>query len=96
MPLYDYECERCGPFRSWQSIDQATSPAACIECGKASLRLVSAPNLNRMDEGSRRARQRCEKTADSPSVVRRNLGRPQHNHPAHGRHSPSRRGSIGH
>ncbi len=96
MPLYDYECERCGPFRSWQSIDQATSPAACSECGKASLRSVSAPNLSRMEEGARRARQRCDKTADSPAVVRRNLGRCQHDRPAHGRPSPSRRWMIGH
>lgn len=100
MPLYDYGCEDCGPFRSWQSMDRATSPAACTECGKASPRLVSAPNLGRMDGGMRGALQRCDKTSDSPSVIRRNdlrkLGRPLHDHHAHGGRSPSRRWMIGH
>ncbi|RDD60317.1 FmdB family zinc ribbon protein [Ferruginivarius sediminum] len=101
MPLYDYGCKDCGPFRTWQSMDEAASPAQCPECGQTSARLVCAPNVNRMDGGMRNALNRCERSADSPSVVRSEnlgeLGRPMHDHHhAHHDHSPNKRWMIGH
>ncbi len=100
MPLYDYECQDCGPFRTWQSMDEAASPTPCTDCGRLSPRLISAPNINRMDAGVRKALQRCDNSADAPSVVRQQdlstFGRTKHARHSHRSHAPSRRWMIGH
>lgn len=101
MPLYDYSCKQCGPFREWETMSNASQPAACPTCGGASKRLVCAPFLADMHPHNRIAHQRNEKSASEPRVE----SRPSHGEPgghphahAHGRHrhGPSRPWMIGH
>jgi putative FmdB family regulatory protein len=45
MPLYDYNCERCGAFEAQRHHNEAGTPAACPECGGESARMWTAPVL---------------------------------------------------
>ena len=42
MPLYEYQCKKCGRFETLQKFSDAPL-AACPTCGEAVERLVSAP-----------------------------------------------------
>lgn len=106
MPLYDYSCERCGPFREWREMRLYSRPIACPSCGGKSPRAITAPNISSMSKNSRIAHHRNEKSADQPEVVTKK----QHDHGAHGKsrghghghahpshsHGPSRPWMIGH
>lgn len=90
MPLYDYACDDCGPFREWRGMSEAGSPAECPSCSGPSGRTVSAPFLAAMNPYTRIAHQRNEKAAHEPQVMTRaqldKSGRrrsPSHGH-AHG------------
>ena len=41
MPIYEYQCEKCGHFELWQSIKD-NALAACPTCGSKVQRLFSA------------------------------------------------------
>ena len=71
MPLYDYACESCGPFRAWNSIDESQTPVACPVCDRPSGRSITAPFLNDMNGNSRVAHQRNERSAHEPRVASR-------------------------
>jgi putative FmdB family regulatory protein len=43
MPLYDYNCERCGSFEAQRHSSEAGTPAPCPECGAESERQWSVP-----------------------------------------------------
>jgi putative FmdB family regulatory protein len=45
MPLYDYNCERCGTFEAQRHHTEAGSPAACPECGADAARMWTPPVL---------------------------------------------------
>jgi putative FmdB family regulatory protein len=45
MPLYDYNCERCGTFEAQRHHSEAGSPAACPECGGEAARIWTPPVL---------------------------------------------------
>jgi putative FmdB family regulatory protein len=46
MPIYDYRCDRCGPFTAMQPMARFQAPRACPECGvPASRTIVSAPAI---------------------------------------------------
>ena len=106
MPLYEYECDHCGPFNGWAAIAQATDPAACPSCDTEAPRAVSAPQLSRMQRNTKIAHERNEKSADAPQVAKRAGPSHQHHHgggacahshakPGHG-HGPKRPWMIGH
>lgn len=41
MPIYEYNCQKCGHFEIWQPIkDNALN--ACLQCGSKAERLISA------------------------------------------------------
>lgn len=82
MPLYDYDCPRCGPFRAWRSMNDFEKPAKCPDCGKAAARAIATPTLG-MDSGLRKAHATNEKSAHEPRVVRRRRGDPIPQHDAH-------------
>lgn len=82
MPLYDYECARCGPFRDWRSMRDFAKPADCPDCGKAAARALATPTLG-MDAGQRKAHAINEKSAHEPRVVRRRRGDAIPQHDAH-------------
>jgi len=82
MPLYDYTCPSCGPFREWRSMSQYQQPAACPECRRSAPRAVATPTLG-IDAGLRRSHAINEKSASEPRVVRRRRGDPIPQHDAH-------------
>lgn len=71
MPLYDYSCTACGPFRQWRGMDESGNPAACPQCGECSPRLVQAPFMPLLTTNGRIAHQRNEKSAHEPQVMSR-------------------------
>lgn len=90
MPLYDYQCEACGPFRSWESMMAATCAIPCPDCAEPAPRSVSAPFLANMNPHSRIAHQRNEKSAHEPQVTTRERmskqGKKKHPHAGGGHH----------
>lgn len=82
MPLYDYDCPRCGPFRAWRTMSEFEKPAKCPECRKSAARAIATPTLG-MDSGLRKAHAVNEKSASEPRVVRRRRGDPIPRHDAH-------------
>ncbi|MCA1296790.1 FmdB family zinc ribbon protein [Stappia indica] len=71
MPLYNYICEECGPFDSWETMSNAANACACPACSEPSARDVAAPRLNLMNTTLRRAMSRSEKSGSEPKVVKR-------------------------
>ena len=63
MPLYEYECARCGPFTHLRAMAGRAEPADCPECGGVGARVLSAPHVGRASRPRRRAR--------DPVLVRR-------------------------
>jgi putative FmdB family regulatory protein len=47
MPVYEFECERCGPFDEFRDHRSAAEPMACPSCGAPARRRYSAVYLNR-------------------------------------------------
>jgi putative FmdB family regulatory protein len=81
MPLYPYTCNDCGDFQAWRSMAACDQPAPCLRCGTLSRRAVAAPRILGMDEHTRIAHMRNEKSAHEPRVVRK-----EHSHHGHGHH----------
>lgn len=71
MPLYDYICAGCGPFRAWQTLARADAPAACPDCEARAPRAIAAPFVANMNPHSRIAHQRNEKSAHEPQTMSR-------------------------
>lgn len=42
MPIYDYECEACGPFREMQPMARFRDACACPRCGTDAQRILSS------------------------------------------------------
>lgn len=74
MPLYDYDCRRCGPFREWRSMRDYEKPMKCPGCRKPARRSVATPLLATMDAGQRNAHGINEKSGHEPRVERRRIG----------------------
>jgi putative FmdB family regulatory protein len=83
MPLYDYECRKCGPFQEWRSIDAFDKPSRCPDCGKAARRSLATPGLGMRNSALRKAHQINERSAEEPRVVRRKRGDPVPTHDVH-------------
>lgn len=71
MPLYDYACPGCGPFRAWATMARAAEPCACPGCGRGSPRQLAAPHLATMNGSLRQALARAERSSAEPRVVKR-------------------------
>lgn len=71
MPLYDYECPRCGVFTAARSINDRDQLTQCDHCGRLAIRLVSAPMLNLMAGPRREAMFRNERSRHEPAVSNR-------------------------
>ncbi len=83
MPLYDYDCRSCGPFREWRRMADFAKPAKCPDCRRSARRSVATPVLG-MDASLRKAYSINEKSAHEPRVVRRQRGDAIPQHDAHG------------
>ena len=71
MPLYDYICDDCGPFRAWQGLALAETPVPCPDCDAAAQRSIAAPFIANMNPHNRIAHQRNEKSAHEPQMLSR-------------------------
>jgi putative FmdB family regulatory protein len=71
MPLYDYGCDGCGPFREWRSMSEWQAKVPCPNCSLPAPRLVPAPMLAVLSSNNRIAHERNERSAHEPNVVRR-------------------------
>lgn len=94
MPLYDYDCGRCGSFREWRTMSDYEKPAQCPECGKAAKRAVATPRLG-MDGQARKAHAINERSAHEPRVVNRARGTSMLGHDAHRDLTEARRKRAG-
>jgi putative FmdB family regulatory protein len=74
MPIYDYECAACGPYRRMRKMSEASAACACPVCGEPGRKLVMAPYVADMKPHTRIAHARNEKSAHEPRVVRRGEG----------------------
>jgi putative FmdB family regulatory protein len=68
MPLYDYQCGRCGTFSVWRAMEDRNLSVRCPQCHKVSARAISAPNLSLMSAPRRQAHSRNEKSQHEPAV----------------------------
>jgi putative FmdB family regulatory protein len=84
VPIYAFECSRCGPFDLSRPMAQASDPAACPGCSASARRLYTPPGLALLARPVRGALDREEKSAHEPEVVRSKTGRPLPHLQAHG------------
>lgn len=69
MPLYDFVCGDCGPFRAWMIMAASESAAECPDCGHGCARVVSAPQISTLNGTLRSALARSERSIDEPKLV---------------------------
>lgn len=66
MPLYEYECARCGPFTELRSMSESGRGAKCPDCAGRAGRILSIPALRRPGRPSNRRKAQRE-----PAVMQR-------------------------
>lgn len=71
MPIYDYRCVQCGEFTALRKMSESDLAVACPNCGYASERMITAPQLAILGKAQRSACERNEKSAHEPAVRRR-------------------------
>lgn len=71
MPLYDYACGTCGPFREWRSMSEWQADVPCPTCTSPAPRLAAAPMLGVLSSNNRIAHEHNERSAHEPKVMRR-------------------------
>ncbi|MEO5768866.1 MAG: zinc ribbon domain-containing protein [Polyangia bacterium] len=54
MPIYEYQCDSCGPFAASRLMSSSALPAPCPECGAAAARVLSATAISRGRSGKTR------------------------------------------
>jgi putative FmdB family regulatory protein len=100
MPLYNYKCDACGPFRDWQPMARSDQATACPSCNAPSQRLLAAPFLPCVSASGRIAHERNERSAEAPRVVKRAEldahGGPAYHRPHRHGHDLFRSSMLGH
>jgi putative FmdB family regulatory protein len=97
MPLYDYQCRVCGPFKEFRPLSEWDEDTKCPNCGSSSKRCIAMPRLQCVSRNVRVAHERNERSAEEPRVMRREELDAAHGHIAprsrqHGRNMY--RGSV--
>jgi putative FmdB family regulatory protein len=100
MPLYDYQCRVCGPFKEFRPLSEWDKDTKCPNCGSRSKRSIASPRLQCVSRNVRVAHERNERSAEEPRVMRREELDAAHGHIAprsqqHGRNM-YRRSVLGH
>ncbi len=81
MPIYDYDCESCGPFREMRPMSQSAEPCPCPVCATPAPRaFLTMPALFTMDSGRRSAIATNERSSNEP--ISSKSDRAQRLHPA--------------
>ncbi len=79
MPIYEYQCDHCGPFEARVPMADYARPADCPDCAAPARRvLLTPPRIAGMTAATRRAHEINERSADSPR--RGAPARPAHAH----------------
>jgi putative FmdB family regulatory protein len=71
MPLYDYQCRVCGPFKEFRPLSEWDEDTKCPNCGSSSKRCIAMPRLQCVSRNVRVAHERNERSAEEPRVMRR-------------------------
>jgi putative FmdB family regulatory protein len=78
MPVYEYLCDRCGPFTQMRPMAEYEMPSDCPECAGAAPRVIlTAPRASTLAAETRRAHATNERSANAPrssSSMRGNHG----------------------
>lgn len=78
MPLYDYLCDRCGPFTEMRPMSDYDVPQECPACGERAPRVfLTAPYFAAMPADRRLAHATNERSAAAPlalSELKKNHG----------------------
>ncbi|MGK7913566.1 MAG: FmdB family zinc ribbon protein [Synechococcus sp.] len=69
MPLYEYQCQECGPFDAFRSLADRDKPLECQSCSGPTSRIFSPPTMLSIGlSGIRRP-------SEEPRVVKRSSDR---------------------
>jgi putative FmdB family regulatory protein len=71
MPIYEFECDEHGSFDEQRPMALAKSGAPCPTCGGEARRVLSAPSVPILARSQRVARDRNERSAHEPRLVKR-------------------------
>jgi putative FmdB family regulatory protein len=67
MPVYDYQCARCGPFTEMRPMSDCDRAQPCPRCARRSPRaFLTAPYCADMSAERRRAHATNERSASAP------------------------------
>lgn len=70
MPVYDYFCDRCGPFTEMRPMTDYDAPHECPACAKQAPRaFLTAPYFAAMSKDRRLAHAANERSASAPLVL---------------------------
>ncbi|MDC0900133.1 zinc ribbon domain-containing protein [Paracoccaceae bacterium] len=70
MPVYEYNCKKCGTFTNLQSMLRAGEACACTKCGALSERALATPTLYSLSDEKRKAHSTNEKSANEPNRIK--------------------------
>lgn len=85
MPIYQFSCERCGPFDLQRPMAEAAAPAACPDCAAAAARVFLAPAFRApIAAGVRAGLAAEERSREAPARVNGAQIGHGHQHHAHG------------
>lgn len=71
MPIYEYECDRCGDFTYLAPLADHRREQACPACHRLSPRVIrTAPAVSGCSSALRAAHRRAETSAERPRRVR--------------------------
>jgi putative FmdB family regulatory protein len=93
MPVYAFACAACGPFDLQRPVGDAANAGACPACGAPAPRLFTPPGVARTPAPLRAARDREDRSAHRPDVVRAPSGGSV---PWAHRHAPAPPWTVGH
>jgi putative FmdB family regulatory protein len=70
MPVYDYMCQRCGPFTALRAMADFDMPLECSNCGgEAPRAFLTAPYVAAMPAERRVAHATNERSASAPLTL---------------------------
>ncbi len=84
MPLYEYQCDTCGPFEQWHTLSEVGKPVTCSTCEGESTRRIYSPPSVMLNSSLRLKAENSEPTLVSRSKDREPTPRRYQSH-GHGR-----------
>jgi putative FmdB family regulatory protein len=70
MPVYEYLCNDCGPFKDMRPMSECDLPQDCPHCESEAPRVImTAPNFFCMPSDKKKAHATNERSANAPKTV---------------------------